>query len=771
MCKYNLIFLFLLVIPILNAQNVIINEICSQGCASKIDFEGEHSDWIELYNAGSDTVLLASLYLSDNKANPQKYHFKTGVILPNSFLVVFASGNDTVVNNEIHTNFKIDNDGEQIILTNIQNNSLCVVNVPELNYGESWGRVDSSLTEYKVFDLPTPSSSNSISSNIHFSKTGGFFKENFTLQIESDSDDEIRYTTNGKDPDIHSTLFPDSLIISIRKNNILSTIPTTPLSGKNYINNFIWKLPETERNTGTVIKCRSFRNGVPSSKIYTQSYIIDNKIEELLEFPVISIVTDSVNLFDYEKGIYIPGATFDNTEWIAYWPSGNYHKPWSKLVNIEYFEPTGFSVCNSPVMMEIKGGGSACLPQKSFKIRFYPDKGLDKLSYTLFPTQAIDTYKSFVLRNGGNDFMHTHFLDAFLHNLIKNTGIETQASLPCHAYINGEYWGVFNIRETFDKSYFKYHFGVDEDSLIIVSYCGIKEYGSNAEYHELINFIESNPVSEKQNYEYLCSKIDIENCIDYYISEIFVANYDWPGNNYMMWKTTNPNSKWRWGIYDLDFSWAFDKRMDYTKNSFLHATRAGETGWPAPDCSTFLFRSLITNKDFNTQFVERFVYHLKNTFSSESVLHQIDSFANIYDNQIEHQIDRWGYPQDYSFWLEWVEKLREFARYRPCYIKQYMMEFFDLESLDFECEYTGIEVIGKNEGISVVYENKQIEVKSPDIIWSVAVFNILGQKICSLPVSNEALQITYTPESSFPDVFIVTVTTEMGVYSKKMVLK
>jgi len=725
-------FFFLLMKEVLFSQTLIITEASAKGSADIVDFEGDYADWIELFNPNSSAQSCKGFFISDNLQDPFKFALPDAVIPPYGYLLVFASGKDTLVNGEIHTNFKLSSEGEPAVLRDSTGYSHSLLNCPPMEFGQSFGTQNSEQGNYMLFDFPTPMKDNSATTNLSFSHQSRIYTEMIHLSVSSQNEDSVYFTLDGTLPDTSSLLFTEALNLTAHKNNRISQIPTTPLSGKDYLDSFIWYAPQKERNTAYVLKCRSFRNGQPSSKIYTRTFIIDPDAEELLDFPVFSIIADSTDLFGYENGIYVPGKTYDLKGWTAYWPSGNYQQKRYINVNVEFFNTDKKCIHNSSAMLRIRGGGSASYPQKSVKINFKDEIGGTAPEYDFFGT-GTGTFKSLILRNGGNDFEKTHFSEAFEHSLLSGLDLEIQRSNPAHVYFNGEYWGFFNIREPHDKHFFKRKFGIDEDELIIVNSCGRKERGDNSSYLELIDFIENNPLEVNANYEAVKKQIDIENCIDYYICEIYCANLDWPLNNYKMWKINLPNSKWRWLVYDLDISWAFDSRSSPERNYFPHATDPEGGSWSNSPCSTFLLRKLLENAEFKKTFIDRFKFHLENTFEPHHVLAQIDSFAEMYAPQIQHQIDRWSYPKSYEYWEERVENLRSFARKRPCEIKSQIIDFFELSTFDYECPEVGI--FGDADEQVAVYPvpaSDNITLQSPFPIHKLTVRNSLGQTVKSL---------------------------------------
>ncbi len=347
--------------------------------------------------------------------------------------------------------------------------------------------------------------------------------------------------------------------------------------------------------------------------------------------------------------------------------------------------------------MRMRGYGSASYPQKSFIIYFRKEYGKSKIEYPIFNNPKVKKYKRLILRNSGNDFTQSHFKDAMLQEVMSTMNLEKQDFKPSVVFINGEYWGIYNLREKYDKYYFKYKYGIDKDSINILGICGNIEEGDNTDYISVTDFVKQNDLSIDDNYIFVSNKIDIENFIDFQIAEIFFANYDWPCNNFKIWKDNKPNSKWRFMIYDLDCSFSYDETSSYLTKSMEHATSTNDY-WPHCKCSNLLFRQLLTNEDFKNQFIEKFAYHLKNTFSINRVTSIIDSFALIYSDEIEEHMARWGYPDSFNDWENEIAVLNDFANKRPCSMTDNIMTFFNLSEFDFDCTHD-VDTIKNNENI------------------------------------------------------------------------
>lgn len=687
------LFLFSLIFLIntnLHSQYLNINEFMSANDDFLADKDGEYNDWIELYNNDNQAINLQGYSLSDDASNLNKWIFPDVTIPAKGFLLVFASGKDILDTTELHTNFKLKQEGEPVLLS-LSNQTISTILPVQIPTNKSFGSIQDGNHLNTIFQNPTPNATNGNGQSIYVSRRSGFYTDELMLTlISSKSNQKIHYTLNGKIPTTSDKNYVSPLLIKDNSNrlNNFSNIPTTPLEGPDRLQNYIWQQPENVYKSN-IIRYGLFENDSLISPIYSKTYFVDSTIQNRYSYPIISLITDSLNLFDYEKGIYIPGKTFDEIGFGAndeyFHPIGNYHNQGvngERNVHFTYLEPDGKLGFETDAGMRIRGYGSPKFPQKSLNIYFRKEYGINEIDYPIFENTT--TNKRLVLRNSGNDFIQTHIRDAFMQSLLKPLDMELQDFQPTIVFINGEYWGIHNIREKYDKFYFENRYDIDEDDLTILGICGSEEHGNNAEYTQLMDYIYEYNLSEDVHYNYISDKVDIPNFIDYQIAEIFYANYDWPCNNNKMWKTNAADSKWRFLIYDLDMSFHLNEHTHYDSLGMQHAT-ALYNRWNLCECSNIMFIKLLENETFKTLFIETFEEYLNTIFYPNTVIEKIETFKHLFLPEMQEHINRWNYPNSLSAWYEEIERLEKFAINRPCFVKDDLMNFFDLETFDYQC--------------------------------------------------------------------------------------
>ncbi len=705
------------------SQDIVINEFMSDNNQTIADEDGDFVDWIELYNNSNTTINLHGLKLSDDPDNLDKWVFPSVFIAPNGFLIIFASGKDRTNSDPLHTNFKIKASGEPIILSNQDNVKIDSLPAIPLEPDKSYGRLDDGTENLGYFMNPTPNYSNNgqqFEKEIMISRTPGFYTGPFYLKLSCE--DSVYFTLDGSNPTVKSKLFTDTILISSSLPNKLSLIPTTSINYDPDLwpnNEFGFRAPQYNLNKARVLRMQSFKNGVKTSKIYNATYFTNDRN---YTFPVISLITDSLNLFNHDSGIYIPGVHLvsNNLHW-----TGNYYQrgeDWERSGNIELFNSSGELEFSKEIGFRISGQASRSAPQKSIRIYFEDEFGSSGINYPFFPDRDYSNYERLILRSSFTYWWgkNSLFQDDFLQTAVSQSefNVDLQMTLPSVLFINGEYWGIHNIRERQDKYYLQSIYGIDKDSVDIIEGNMTVIEGSAETFIYLMEFVELNDLSITSNYEFVKANIDIHNYIDYFIIQTYFGNYDWPHNNIKMWKMQRTNSKWKWLLFDLDAT-----INDVSFNPFNHINNSSGT-------QVLLFNSLLQNEEFKSEFVQRYAYHLQNSFNPGIINSQLDQFISKYSPEVSEHIYRWGNPSDYYTWIKSCDHIREFIENRPCYMKEILIEQFELHDLSFDCFYNlphenAINIYPNPSAgnITIVFNDKTGEPKEIRII------NVMGQII------------------------------------------
>jgi hypothetical protein len=348
-----------------------------------------------------------------------------------------------------------------------------------------------------------------VSSSPLFSKHGGFYTGSQSVELTSISQGaEIRFTTDGKEPDSLSALYTGPITIT----------------------------------NSTALRARIFETGKEPGEIITQTFFIDEEIN----LPVISIATDPDNFFDNQKGIYITGT--NGTRGACDPTIRNLNQDWERPVNIELYEKDGTQGINQQAGIKIYGGCSRTrFPEKSLALYARNEYGKGSFDYQLFPDKNIYKFESFVLRSSADDQVSTFMRDALAQYVsIGDMDLDIQAYRPAVVFLNGEYWGIHDIREKISENYFRSNYNIDENTINILEGNGYASYGSSSGYTDLMNFIADNNLANRVNYNFVQSQMDIDEFINYEILHIYLAERDWPGNNIKFWNSgVRGHEKWR----------------------------------------------------------------------------------------------------------------------------------------------------------------------------------------------------------------------------------
>ena len=363
----SIILIFFISISIQASAQIVINEFMSDNTATLADQDGDYSDWIELYNFSNTPINLLNFSLSDQDDELNKWTFPAIIIPAQSFLTIIASGKNRLAIDELHTNFKISSSGESLYLSDELGQIINQIEPVALTENKSYGRSPDGSDNLLPFVFPTPNGSNNLNNQLTFEFNGGFYANPFFQKMTSLTDDTIYYTLDGSIPNDGSIIFPDSLIMGYKYStaNLISNIPTTP--EQSLISYKAWESPDYIIDKANILRCATYKNGIRTSDVYTQTYIVDSVIFEKYDMPIISLVTDANHFFDYDNGIYVKGANHDTAD--PAW-TGNYFQRgdlWEKPVHIEYFEKNGDLGFSQDAGMRIHGGKTRQGAQKSLK--------------------------------------------------------------------------------------------------------------------------------------------------------------------------------------------------------------------------------------------------------------------------------------------------------------------------------------------------------------------------------------------------------------------
>ncbi len=514
------------------------------------------------------------------------------------------------------------------------------------------GRKPDGSANWFYFGEPTPEASNNtqgtlttqFAENTDIFPESGFYSGNQAVTMQSGSlQSDIKYTLDGSKPKSFSASYDNSF-------DIVQT---------------------------TVIRARSFANGKLPGNIVNRTYFLNENIS----LPVISITTPPEALWDTKSGIYEKRM-----------------KDREIPVTFEFFKTNGKPEFSLNAGLTLTGQGSIYYPQVSFTITASENKyGTDAINYQIFPQRQLNNFKALYLRNSGlPDNRSTMFRDAMQHTLVLNKiDIDCQAYLPSVVFLNGKYWGIYNIRDKINSDYISSLHNLNPEDIDLLEYesdvVPTVMSGNADDYSLFYNYFKTHDLSNEDNYKFVESRMDIDEYINYQICEIFYDNVFWPDQNIRFWRERKPDGKWRWILHDLDFGFGMPNPFTtgYTNNTLEFATSSSTDSFNAPEWSTLIFRKLLLNEEFKTKFIQRFAGYMNSIFHPDTVVSVINKLQNRIAPEMPRHIERWkdgdyyyGYPiQDYDEWLDNVEVMKEFARNRPYYQRQHIIDYFKLSGL------------------------------------------------------------------------------------------
>lgn len=460
------------------------------------------------------------------------------------------------------------------------------------------------------------------------------FNDSVAVEIYAPQAAAIYYTLNGDEPDQNSTPYTGAFVL---------------------------------KNT-TSVRAVAYWPGQNGKKL-SRTYFIGEPPSKL---PIISLSVPPSLLFDPEEGFFMLGGQAVDTLWSK--PGANF---WSRdeiAIHTEIFESDGQCVFRSPTGLRLFGGMSRLFPQKSLALVVDERYGENKIKHRLFGKKGPKSFKFITLRNSGSDFGKTHFRDALMTGLLHKWDIDKQAYRPAHVYINGLYWGIYNMREKVNSRFLADRHDVEKDSIDLIEHHLFLKQGSSRHYRRMLDYLNKHDLSEAAAYKHIQEQMEVNNFLNYQIAQIYFDNQD-AGGNIKYWRPQTPNGRWRWILYDTDWGFGLHDPKAYENNSLAFHLEPNGPKWPNPPWSTFILRKLLENPDFERAFVNSFADHLNTTFHPYRVDKHIDRYYESLLMEIPRHLARWRLSREE--WEDAIQVLHTFARKRPQYVQMHLMERFN----------------------------------------------------------------------------------------------
>ena len=682
-------------------RHVVLNEVCAKNLSLALDDRGKSSDYIELYNPSFTEVSLDGWYLTDQEELSENVRLKQAVIGPRSYLLLFADGSaGRHVDEEsgeacYHLGFGLNEAGETLTLADDSGNTVDRVEVPSLATDISYARLKDGKDAWHIVKNGSPGKSNE---NLRayvlptldapsFSEESGFYGQPFGLTMSAGEGLRIYYTTDGSEPTAESTLYTEPVLMedgSDRENNY-ANIEGTSEEGD--------YRPAGRLDKATVVKAVAVGDGGEVSETASAVYFVGFQEKTGYEgIRTLSVTVDPEDFFSQDRGIYVLGDdyqawmenyrdyrrqeeyreegrswNYSSVSWLSF--RANYTHPdktKERPVVAALFDADGKLLGEERIGVRVRGGASRNLRQKGFNFYAREEYGEDFLGL-----------RSMMLRTSGSiDTNVTMLRDVFNQSLVADRDLETQPGEPCAVFLNGEYWGLYNLQARFGAGYFEEKYGLSEDEVIVVKQDNRVSVGKEEDlalYEELVSYARREDLSEAGHYEEIGRMMDIQSFIDHYCFEIYIGNTDWPLNNLCCWRSREKDGtgehrdgRWRWGVYDTDESTGiYEEGMGtYESNPFLE-----ESHWFGSPLTTPLMSALIENETFRRQFALTFMDMVNKNFAYRDVHDKLYGMAAVYAAPMVksyHRFNDGTFTLD-TFW-ENIGVIDEFYEKRADYV-------------------------------------------------------------------------------------------------------
>lgn len=627
---------------------VVINEYSCSNRSILADQNGNYEDYIELYNTTASAVDLGGWYLTDDYNDLTKWQFPAGTtISANGFRLVWASSKDEVVGTNIHTNFKLTQTKfEKIALSNASATVVDSLTLQLTQKNHARGRTTNGGSTWGIFATPTPGFSNGSSYTDYVAKPvtdiqQGFYSSSQVVTItDSDPNATIYYTTDGYIPTTGSNLYSGPVTVSATE----------------------------------VLRARAFSSvtGMLPSFEEVNTYLI-NEPNYDPHFYVISLASNDFDQLFNSWGL------------------------WNIDAYIEFFDKQHNFQFEGMGKVDPHGNDSWAFPQKGIDFEMEDDYGYaHTMDFPIFTEKNRNNYDHIIMKAGASDNYPfswgtgggCHMRDAYAATLAvrQDLEIDVRTYEPMIMYINGEYWGIYDLREKVDEpDYTDHYFNQGENDIDVLKFWGGLQipYGSDTAWNNLYYYMQANSMAVQANYDHVQQRLNFKSVIDYMITNTYVVDCDWINWNTAWWRGRNPNgerTKWTYAFWDEDNILGLGENY---------------TGWPStnydvdpcalnsiyqnagPDMAAMdILNWLMVNPDFKNQYINRFADLMNTSLSCDTMSALVDWFNEVLTPEMPGQIARWGGTM--SEWQANMAYLQNFITQRCAYIDSGIVDCYDV---------------------------------------------------------------------------------------------
>ena len=522
---------------------------------------------------------------------------------------------------------------------------------------------------------------------VDFSMPPGYYDSEIEVSLTSNTGGKIYYTMDGSDPRTSGTRKEYDGPLLLKDSGRLGMGPTTKLV-RSYMGSG-YSAQDRHLPGGYTVKACSVTEQGEASDVFTASYFISP------DFRSYGVTVMSISL---DKEVLVGETGFYNN----YYGSENIQNP-RGMGMVEVFDENGLRRGYSNVEFSVSGHGSSGAPMKSLKM-FYKNSNNetggaeDKLYYDLFDGyavnskgQAITEFARLLLRNSGNDYSMSTIRDAYMQTVSRKLDVDIMAYAPALVFINGEFWGVYNVRERYSGDYVESHYGIDKDNVAVIEsdYSQVHtdqnadflvvsgvDYDADA-FNDLVLFIRTHDLTDQKNFDYVAGKLDLTSFTDMYVARQFFNAVDWPENNIKVWRNragdADPSgfdTKWHFTLLDMDFGAGF---YDFTdvNGSIMH------TLYSVNCVVGSIMNELIKNEAFREEYIKRFYFAATQILTPEYLEAELDRIAGEKASVFFLQEGRWSFSR--GEFDRNVEVMRSFAKNRSAVAVRCLCDTFGVK--------------------------------------------------------------------------------------------
>jgi len=621
---------------------VIINEVmASNGYYT----DGQAWDWVELYNNGDKTVSLSGWGFTDSKKDLYKFTFPEGAKLKaGEYLTIWCTGeeNDKPGKGDtFYADFAISSKGETLRLTDTDGQEIAKLKMPEQYGCVSYG-LPAGGESYGFFENATRGKKNEKeafagrAAEPEILTAAGFYDGSVTVEARGEEGAVLRYTTDGETPTKKSKEFPAEGLL-IKK--------TTPL------------------------RVKAFREDAVSSTTAGATYFIDDAPQT----SIVSLISDDKYLFSKKTGMLVKGSG----------SIPNYARGYEYPVHIEYFTKDGKQELSQTGTMTCSGHSARINSQKSIALYARKAWGPERFAFNPFPTRDYDSYKSILLRSTNSDTYATRLRDVVASSLAEGQDILYQDYEVIQVYINGRYWGHYNLREKINKYFVAQYEGVTDekeiDSIDILARTGTDEFlqnGDNKDWLELCDFCKKKDLNDPENFAWVEERLDIDSMFTHAAFEIILGNVDF--TNVRIYRV--PGGKWRYLLFDVEACW---RNLDPTPIEYyikpLNAKIQGFRHEP--------LNAMFKVPEMKAKFLRRVSELLSTVFRWDNVEAHFDKVIDVLKPILPRHIERWK-NMKMENWKKNIHAIKYYARVRPKKIPEMLKKAMKLTQAEVD-EYFG----------------------------------------------------------------------------------